>query len=276
MCNTKIGVSPKETMGSRSYKLLIALIMLSSIAFIFVVIGISIGGTCTYSELGIQPASTGIPLVQGNSGSELVIPNSLENNDVSVPLECEMIGLDTETGFIKVYDYYIDDPLPLCLCDETISDWYIDFCVWGGYTPTDGCVTVWQPDPDKIGMINKGCLDIEVAEIGTVADCCCDVPCCCEAELWRATFNDACGCGVILDSNHLPTFIDETCIGNEFNCWEMPAQTDPGRELGKLVNLEISMDWEGCNGPDQSCEVILAHKNYIPGVPHSNSITHRQ
>lgn len=251
-------VSYKETMDSYSNKLLLALIAFSSIAFLLVVIGLSFGGKSTFTIPVIVDNN-----VLHNDESEIITPrSSLDGDDVLVPLECCLPCLDTVPGEIIVCDANIDYPLPLCLDNAELSDWYIDFCVIGGYTPTDGIVTIYQKD-----LVGCNQLKMTFTEIDCPA-CCCDMPANCEPKCYKATFTVFClcpaavDCAIQLASNHLPDSIDSPCG------WEIClCDVDPDKELGKRVCLDFDMDWEGCNGPDQSFAVILAHKNCVPRVP---------
>jgi hypothetical protein len=253
----------KFTDSNKIYFKIIAGILVISVLAIFLGFTLGVGGnnTSENSEILFIPEN------------KTLKNNVLGKNDVSVPYECYKSGLDTETGWIRVCDYYFDnDILPLCISDCSIDDWYMIFCSWGGYVPTDGSVVIYQPDPDdKNKLVEKGTLDIDFVEIPMPTDCCCAnlIPCCCEPTVWKAIFSVECGGCIALDSNHIPTFIDETCVGGgpgtDFNCWEVPAQPeDPPRTLGKEVTLEFFMDWQGCNGPDQQFEVILIHKVMFP------------
>ncbi|GAG84990.1 unnamed protein product, partial [marine sediment metagenome] len=135
MYSTKISVSYKETMGSRSKSLIIALITFASLAFIFVVILLGIsgaGGQNIYFKSGIQPLNAGAALNLDNDNTEPIFSISLvDENDVLVPEKCQDLDIDTETGFIKVLDYNVPRTLPLCLKDENIAGWSITFFSYG-------------------------------------------------------------------------------------------------------------------------------------------------
>ena len=268
MSSTRIIVSERETMGSLSRTLLIALMTLASVAFIFVVIALAMGGYNTYSNPvgNIEPISSGAP----------VLINTLECNDVSVPEECDIDGIDTDEGWIKVMEHNIPNQLPLCVDDATVAGWSIIYATCGGYELKEdaGCVAFYQ----KTGY--KGSLCLVGTEITDtyVPDPNCDLSCCtcCNVRFFELTF-EACCCGpcVCLDSNHVPSSpaisVDESCCDcGDFNCWVPGAYK--GMELDKRVRLEFDLNWQGCNGADQSFMVILAHKNCIPGEPPSKQI----
>jgi len=246
MCSTKIGVSERETTGSRSNFYFLVLIALSCVAFIFVVIGLSLGGNDIYSgpNGNIEPVSGFAPFT---------ISFDL-NNDELVPEQCEKKDIDVEAGWIGVAHCEIPDILPLCVDQAELDTWYMIFATCGGYEPVGGTAQL---------------IPIELpAEDHCDLDCCC-----CGVEYYIATFELAEDC-ICLDANHLPTNpeVDES-IGDCFdsNCW---ITTDPDKTLQKEVDLVMWQDWEGCEQPDQSFKVILAHKSCIENSP--KLYAHRQ
>jgi hypothetical protein len=262
MNKARISVSERETMGSRSKSLLITLMTLLSVTLIIVVIVLGVGGQNTNSnhEGSIEPVYIGTPIVLSLDG--------IESNDVSVPLKCEKTGIDTDAGYIKVCEAYFDDTLPLCVKDETISDWFIIYAVCGGYEPTGGTAQLKQKDgchgnlvltathlPDYMPPCGDPCAGLAC--------------CCCGVEFYEIRFevegDDTCIC---LDANHLPSNpeVDENpCLDcDNFNCW---ITTDPATTLQKEVKVVMWQDWTGCESPDQSFEVMLAQKSCFHEFP---------
>lgn len=271
MYSAKISVSEKETMeNSLSQKLPIILIVVSSIAFVFVVIFLACGGFGTFNDTGIQQVNVGVPVVLDNDDSEENFPIriSLELSDVPVHYDCELLNQDTEKGTIEVTDMYFPDKLPLCLTTCTMAGWFIEFTVVGGYHPEDvgnHYVDIYQGktgNREYVGTISM------VFDEGTIVD----LPCCCDAVVYRATFV-SCGC-IQLDSNYKPDMIcecDPWGPGTDFNCWEDPT-INGDEPLDKLVDFYFFSDWTGCGDSDQDFGVILAHKSCIQGVPPSERI----
>jgi hypothetical protein len=247
-------------MGSLSKILLIALITLASVAFIFVVIALGMGGRGTYtnsnanSKGGVEPVSGGAPVIVQQTNRSDVLLSVSDCNDVFVLEYCEQKDLDTEKGKILVTEVNIDPILPLCVTDDTVADWSIIYAVCGGYEPQCGTAQLVQKD---------GChgnLLITFTEIP--CDECHGDCCCCGWVCYEASFDVVDDC-ICLDSNHLPSNpeVDEhPCDCPGFNCW---ITTDPDKTLGKEVDLKMWETWQGCNGPDQSFQVILAHKSCI-------------
>ena len=248
-------------MGSRSKSLLITLMTLLSVTLIVVVITLGVGGQNAMNnpEGSIEPVHIGTPIILSLGG--------LESNDVSVPLYCEAKDIDTERGSIKVCEAKIDDILPLCVTDDTVSGWYVIYASCGGYFPMGGVAQLIQKDGchGNINLIVDPTFDSSTYEppCGCGGLECCD---CGSVEFYKIIFDVVDDC-ISLDANHLPAKpeVDESgCVGCEdFNCW-IP---DPDCTLQKEVTLKMWEDWMGCECPDQSFEVMLAHKSCFHEFP---------
>jgi hypothetical protein len=125
-----------------------------------------------------------------------------------------------------LYDGYFPDILPICITNDWLTGKFVTVCVYGGYVPIDGQISLWQPKTDKGGDIN--------IIWGPAVPC--DCPC--GAVMYTATFSvDA---PIVLDSNHLP----DVCIpGCEI--------VDGPDDLGKWVCASVCTLWTGCDSVDQ-------------------------
>ncbi len=267
MNKARISVSDEETMGSRSKSLLITLMTLLSVTLIVVVFALGVGGQNATDNLegSTGPVYIGTPIVLSLDG--------LESNDVSVPLKCEATGIDTEAGYIKITEAYIDDVLPLCVTDDTVSDWYVIYASCGGYFPVGGVAQLIQKDGCH-GNLNLA-VEHLVDYVPPCGDPAAGLDCCCSVEFYKITFDvEGDDTTICLDANHLPSnpSVNEAdCVGCEdFNCW---ITNDPCKTLQKEVTLTMWEDWMGCESPDQSFEVMLAHKSCFHEFP---PIIHRQ
>ncbi|MFX1312549.1 MAG: hypothetical protein ACFFHD_08060 [Promethearchaeota archaeon] len=184
------------------------------------------------------------------SYSERENPNFGNIDIVHVAYKCDVCDLDTEQGYIKVIDSYIDDPLPLCINDANVGDWFLLLEVRGGYHFMGGTINFYQKGEWA------GYLEIILLSETHKQDCEC---CYTEVELgvW-ADCHSFC-----LDSNQYPEL-----IGFD-NCWmELPeGQSFDDGIPGKDVDLSISMTWAGCGEEDQSFKIIPAQKYDISRSP---------
>ena len=181
---------------------------------------------------GIQAHGRGMPSESGIDDFVPVLQSALED------------GIDTEQGWIEVIDWYHDDPLPLCITDEVVSDWKLIVSVYGGYEPQDGAIIVHQKGP--ICDI-EGVIDIDWTK-GLSAYC--------GPTVWRASFDviDDCIC---LDSNQYPNVIAPECL-----CGPWVIDTDPGTTIpDKDVEFLWCTLWSGCLLPEQSFVVISVQNN---------------
>lgn len=162
------------------------------------------------------------------------------SSDVSV-LEGTCINdLDTVPGQITITEEVLpNEPLPLCITQEWLDQYYVIADVTGGYEPLGGIIIVTQGEGDKAEC--RGLIKI-IPE--PVSDGCCDN--CCVPKEWKFTFQ-LCDGPICLESNHLPIVPD--------GWWTCPDKT-----LQKEVDLCIKTKWAGCCLEEQEFIVILAHK----------------
>jgi hypothetical protein len=147
-------------------------------------------------------------------------------DDVSVAESCDWMCLDVDPGCICVYDGYFPDTLPVCITNDWLEDKWVTLCVYGGYEPQCGMITLSQCKTGKSGVIF-----IEWTEEDPTG-------CPCGAELWTATFwvEEP----IVLDSNHVP----DVCIPG---CEVVDGPAD----LDKWVCACICTQWCGCCEPEQ-------------------------
>ena len=174
--------------------------------------------------------------------AETAQPQTLRELDFVMESESGCWGpIDTEKGYIDFYGEYLPDLMPLCVNNVTLSGWYVDVVVLGGYKPweTGGYIRVCQKF-DFMGTINILWTPIEVAG----GDCCVDY--------YRATFyveDNFC-----LESNRYP---DVTLP------WRID-QADPDTIPDKEVCLKIKTFWTGCRPheqPSQDFTIIHSHSS---------------
>lgn len=243
-----------------------------AIACIFIVIGLGIGSYSTYSKSGAA-ASSGSAVAdtrnyrsintQASNNSETII---LENNDVPVTqnsiLGCPgpLTDLDTMAGTIDI-QIEVPNEIPLCLYDcyllpDTIEgDWVVTATVTGGYTPKglakidiyqnqDGC-----GDKEYQGTIWLKWNKIQDEDCGWGWMCFGEAP---SPAIWEATpiniLDVPCLDRISLISTQTPVVTGDCFELDDFEIFD-----------SKLVDLQFSSDWKGCN-----FEVILAHKSYFP------------
>jgi len=144
----------------------------------------------------------------------------------------DVYDLDTEQGWIEVYGSYYDYPLPLCITNNTIANWYANVLTYGHYEPYAGYIEVWQ----KGEMVGTVYVDWDWVRKGS----------CCAYDYWIATFYvKAYFC---LESNQYP----------DPGPWELTpglyCDTIPGKE----VTLHFDTSWRGCHCLDQSFTIIHA------------------
>ena len=97
--------------------------------------------------------------------------------------------LDVEPGMIVLSDVNFPDTLPVCVTNEWLADKSITLCVYGGYEPIDGEITLDQVKTGKGG-------DIDITWTEMPSDCPCG------GTIWVATFSVV--APIVLDSNHVP------------------------------------------------------------------------
>jgi hypothetical protein len=161
--------------------------------------------------------------------------------------------LVTEPGSIELYEGYVDDPLPMCLTNDSISDWYAKFLAIGGYDPYDGFIDLYQK-----GMY-MGRVYIEWTLLDKEEGDCCSV------DRWLAEFyvKDK----ICLDSSFFPYV-----VGHGFGVCEQ------GLIPGKEVWFEAYTNWTGCPMPDQRFLItaegmMVVEQGYIEildcNIPHT-------
>ena len=170
------------------------------------------------------------PMASEDESSEVSEAARMGERDEPVPKSGYAGRFDTEPGYIEVVDAVLPEgPLPLCIDNEWLSQYYVTVISVGGYTPKMGAVFLNQMKGDDCF---EGIIFMQFTEI--VLDTC---PC---ASAYVITFfvcEPFC-----LDSNHLPIGFDQDVT------------------LDKWVDVCFAMEWEGCHLPEQSFMVILAHK----------------
>ena len=161
--------------------------------------------------------------------AEIAQPQTLREIDFVMESESGCWGpLGTEQGEIDFYADYLPALLPLCINNSTLSGWYVDVSVLGGYNPweTGGYISVCQKF-DYMGRINILWTPIQVA----------GGPCC--VDYYRATFyvtENFC-----LESNQYP----------DVNLpWKINL-ADPDTIPDKEVWLRITTYWTGCHPHEQ-------------------------
>jgi hypothetical protein len=180
-----------------------------------------------------------------------------ETDDVHIAQSCNITGLDTVPGSITIDSYYYDDPLPLCVTPEVVSDWFVLVRSEGGYVPTGGDIEFWQKDQlvwndcwedGQTMYLGYGIAVEDVTDGIYTTD-----PCCC-VRWYNLTIDTSCNNWACLDSNQYPPVCGD-CEITDF---------EAGMEIpDKDVDLHIRMDWEGCTMPDQQFEIIYAHKSCV-------------
>lgn len=178
-----------------------------------------------------------LPLNSGEVEPNYTLPGVDMNNEMDEIFSCVWIpecglaeDLVTEQGWIEVVDGYIDDPMPLCLTQEEIDDWYITFAALGGYELWGGMVEIWQKGELVATLL------VQIEYIGYSPDDCC-------VEWWRVTFMlmDE---PVCLDSSFYPTIHDDFMHLCDPQSGEIIYD--------KEVDLYLEFDWTGCHpGNDQ-------------------------
>jgi len=141
--------------------------------------------------------------------------------------------MDTEVGVIDIISYYYDDPLPLCINNAELADWYVNISVLGGYEPTWGYIDLYQKG------VHVGTINVTWTYAGHVD---------CYRDYWMASFYTS--GNIELDSNQYP---DVHCP------WWLDAPYPNGTIPGKEVCLDIWSFWRGCFQQDQHFTILSAH-----------------
>jgi len=172
------------------------------------------------------------PMVSEGQSSEVTEEASVGLCDESVPESGYLGRFDTVPGTLEI-DYartfLPEGPLPLCIDNAWLSDYYMTVVSVGGYSPEWGAVYLDQLKGDECF---EGIICANFDEV--VLD---DCPCTTEYYVTFTVQDPIC-----LDSNHLPVGFDQS------------------RTLDKEVDVCFSSMWKGCHLDTQKFMVILAHK----------------
>ena len=231
------------------YSLLIAGILVATIFSIFLVIALGAWGHSIFSGTGIEPVPGGLPLSSGGDPTE----NNTSLDDILSGVEflpvtdgCMLEDLDTEPGWVYIHDFYVPDPLPLCLTGSLGGATVMSY---GGYDFFGGTGMIFQGKSDAplceklVGMFDIIVTGHELVDPGHCpwADPCCLV------DMWTVEFVvDGC---VQLDSNHAPVVYGDCCQVFDL-CDGVPD------DLDKYVDLGFITCWSGCEKPDQDFQII--------------------
>ena len=176
--------------------------------------------------------------------AETAQPQTLRELDFVLESESGDWGpMSTVKGEIDFYADNIPVVMPLCINNDTLSGWYVDVYVFGGYTPweTGGIIDVWQKDEYIMGtiLILWTPLVVETQLCGV--------------DYWRATFYV--GANFSLESNQYP----------DVNLPWIIDQADPNTIPDKEIFLEVTTYWTGCHPhvqPSQDFTIIQSQLFY--------------
>jgi hypothetical protein len=192
-------------------------------------------------DLNNEPTTesqTNEPKSSGKGASSL--PSSRADPIVSIT-EGGHAVFDTVPGRITLIDHYVDDPLPLCIDDDEVSDWFLNFTVYGGYDFDWGAVFLYQ---EKNEQPCTGIIGMYLAETYDPG-----MGCCYEGIVVKFYVCEP----ICLDSNRLP--IVDWPFG--LCHWEDPDRRIPGKE----VYATVVMEWSGCPQEPQSFKVLSIRDN---------------
>lgn len=217
-----------------------------------ITVGLSVLGVWVNAENGSQNDDFEFPFIPKKNqiteiASEITISQG-QSSEVSdgaylglcdgpVP-ECGSVGrFDTVPGTLEIdwSNTYLpseSDPLPLCIDNAWLSDYYMTVTSIGGYSPKCGAVLLNQL---KGGTCFEGVIIANFEERPVAGTCPCEVD-------YYITFTTKDDLPICLDSNHLPQGFDQT------------------KTLDKWVDVCYVSTWEGCHLGTQEFMVILAHK----------------
>jgi hypothetical protein len=259
--------------SNKSYSMIIAWILVASIASIFVAYVLGVVGHGVYSDHGIQTHGIGFPVqTKNNNRDEFSLENGMlgDNssisgiNDVHVAQSCD-VEVDTQKGKIEIVDENYDNvPLPLCVTPDTVKNWWVVVNATGGYKPLKDCnhrigmIEFWQKNNLGVPELISNCYNpymklayyLKAKEVTADYVDCDNMydECCCCVTYWNITIDTSCGNWACIDSNDEPD-VPGCCI------------VDPPVDLDKEVTIKINTDWCGCCLQDQQFEIIYAHKS---------------
>ena len=145
--------------------------------------------------------------------------------------------VETEDGYIEIFDAYLPtEPIPLCIDQDWLNQFYVIVYVYGGYEFECGTLTLSQ----KGGVSYT----VDVVIISTwKGDCCADDYYRFELKLREDK--------ICFDANNFPT------ITGDFKTWHDPAYDT----LQKEVTAEFCSLWSGCELDAQ--EFLISFVHYI-------------
>lgn len=234
-----------ETNGSYSSTVMGILIITVSLS-----IGLSVLGVWVIALDGSQEDSFDLPLIpksfedkisqetssdpKVSEGESSEVPDEagMGESDESVPESGYLGCFDTVPGTLEIdWDstYLPEGPLPLCIDNDYLANYYMTVVSIGGYSPKWGAIFLNQMKGDECfeGVIYAHFEEIDL-------DGC---PCTVEYFITFYVCEPIC-----LDSNHLPEGFDQDVY------------------LDKWVEVCFASEWEGCHLETQEFMVILAHK----------------
>jgi hypothetical protein len=248
MCPSNIQCLENETNDSYSNAVIGILIIIISLS-----LGLSMLGVWVNASNGSQEDTFDLPFIpEKKSVTDInsqeissetkiseVLPCEVRDGafgglcDEPVP-ECDCLGcFDTDPGTLEVNEELSKlptGPLPLCIDNDYLDDYYLIVESVGGYSPDWGFVYLNQKKGD---WMFEGVLTAHFDATEIAGSC----PCAVMYNITFTTKNPIC-----LDSNHLPYGFDQS------------------KTLGKEVCVSYSSMWEGCPWDTQKFMVILAHK----------------
>lgn len=257
-----------ENETTDSYSKTVTGILIITVGLVVMVLFCGVWVITTYGANGNQSVSTVIPFIPEMSSSEKsILEDQISEDmdsdlkvynlnpsealvmsgtgDVLVTERCEIGFMDVDPGYLIVSDYNLPETLPICITNDFLAEFYITVSSYGGYSPLNGWVRLFQLKTD--GAF-EGQIDMTWMYMGQEV-----CPCTgCIVDVYEATFTVV--APIMLESNHPPAAI---CGDNDL-CFIPEWAPDT---LGKEVFVIIQSDWTGCNGPDQKFRVIPAHKS---------------
>jgi hypothetical protein len=207
------------------------MILILSIGIVFT---LAVGGFVVVNSYGDQnqrPIDDPQKMVLDSfAPAETAQLQALREPDFVMESESSCLGpFCTEQGSIDFYADNIDGCLPLCINNSTLAGYYVDVVVYGGYTPLEGTIEVYQK------FAHMGTIYVQWTAINGQGGCC--------ATFYEARFfvrTDFC-----LESSQYPEVapwaIDHT-----------PGDTIPGKE----VYFHVDTLWTGCGCKDQDFTII--------------------
>jgi hypothetical protein len=229
--------------SNKRYSIIIAGILIVSVASIFLAIASGYGIFKRNHDIPYR-FSMEFPANLNKKAWNDPVPGNIKF--VSVAQECDLLDLDTLRGEIKPNTPYtnIPDPLPLCIDDSVVADWWIAYLVCGDYDVRKKDCTYYgkiEFRNDKDGLLGTVYMNGKPVET--------DLPCC--WTLVNFTVFDVYGIGFEIPSNYKP-IVDPDCNLFMHKDYNEP----PG--FNKKVDLKIITYWEGCLQDVQKFRLILA------------------